>query len=283
MFLLEIPQVTDVSVSKLDTLMKTLIEYGVEGGKKILIACLIWFIGRYLVGLLTKLFDRVMKRHQVQKEVQSFLSSMVVAALNVLLIITVVSALGIETTSFAALLASAGVAIGMALSGQMQNFAGGVLILMQRPYKIGDYIQTNGVEGVVQSIQIFSTKILTVDNKCVIVPNGGISSSVLTNFSEEKLRRVDFSFGVEYGTDAEKVKAAIAEICAKNELIKKDPAPFVELGELADSSVNFTVRVWVDGADYWTVFFWMNQAIYAGFNERGIGFPFPQIVVHNGK
>ena len=200
-----------------------------------------------------------------------------------ILIISVVGALGIETTSFAALLASAGVAIGMAMSGQMQNLAGGVLILLQKPYKIGDYIETNGIQGVVESVQIFTTKLKTVDNKVITVPNGAISGSVLTNYSDQPLRRVDFSFGVEYGQDFEKAKQVLMQVVDADEHILKDPAPFVELGELADSSVNITVRVWCNGADYWTVFFDMNRKVYETFNKEGIGFPFPQITVHQAN
>lgn len=274
---------TAAGFSNLNVLLQQLIELGVSFGKKILMAVVIYLVGRYIVRFLKRVVNGFLDRRNVVPEVKTFVGSIVSVSLNLILIISVVGALGIETTSFAALLASAGVAIGMAMSGQMQNLAGGVLILLQKPYKIGDYIETNGIQGVVESVQIFTTKLKTVDNKVITVPNGAISGSVLTNYSDQPLRRVDFSFGVEYGQDFEKAKQVLMQVIDADEHILKDPAPFVELGELADSSVNITVRVWCNGADYWTVFFDMNRKVYETFNKEGIGFPFPQITVHQAN
>lgn len=274
---------TAAGFSNLNVLLQQLIELGVSFGKKILMAVIIYLVGRYIVRFLKRVVNGFLERRNVVPEVKTFVGSIVSVSLNLILIISVVGALGIETTSFAALLASAGVAIGMAMSGQMQNLAGGVLILLQKPYKIGDYIETNGIQGVVESVQIFTTKLKTVDNKVITVPNGAISGSVLTNYSDQPLRRVDFSFGVEYGQDFEKAKQVLMQVIDADEHILKDPAPFVELGELADSSVNITVRVWCNGADYWTVFFDMNRKVYETFNKEGIGFPFPQITVHQAN
>lgn len=274
---------TAAGFSNLNVLLQQLIELGVSFGKKILMAVIIYLVGRYIVRFLKRVVNGFLDRRNVVPEVKTFVGSIVSVSLNLILIISVVGALGIETTSFAALLASAGVAIGMAMSGQMQNLAGGVLILLQKPYKIGDYIETNGIQGVVESVQIFTTKLKTVDNKVITVPNGAISGSVLTNYSDQPLRRVDFSFGVEYGQDFEKAKQVLMQVIDADEHILKDPAPFVELGELADSSVNITVRVWCNGADYWTVFFDMNRKVYETFNKEGIGFPFPQITVHQAN
>lgn len=274
---------TAAGFSNLNVLLQQLIELGVSFGKKILMAVIIYLVGRYIVRFLKRVVNGFLDRRNVVPEVKTFVGSIVSVSLNLILIISVVGALGIETTSFAALLASAGVAIGMAMSGQMQNLAGGVLILLQKPYKIGDYIETNGIQGSVESIQIFTTKLKTVDNKVITVPNGAISGSVLTNYSDQPLRRVDFSFGVEYGQDFEQAKRVLMQVIDADEHILKDPAPFVELGELADSSVNITVRVWCNGADYWTVFFDMNRKVYETFNKEGIGFPFPQITVHQAN
>lgn len=279
----DIQGATAASVDKLGLLLQQLIELGVSFGKKILMAVIIYLVGRYIVRFLKRVVNGFLDRRNVVPEVKTFVGSIVSVSLNLILIISVVGALGIETTSFAALLASAGVAIGMAMSGQMQNLAGGVLILLQKPYKIGDYIETNGIQGVVESVQIFTTKLKTVDNKVITVPNGAISGSVLTNYSDQPLRRVDFSFGVEYGQDFEQAKRVLMQVIDADEHILKDPAPFVELGELADSSVNITVRVWCNGADYWTVFFDMNRKVYETFNKEGIGFPFPQITVHQAN
>ncbi|MDO4190070.1 MAG: mechanosensitive ion channel [Bacteroidales bacterium] len=271
------------SVDKLGILLQQLIELSVSFGKKILMAVVIYIVGRYIVRFLKRFVNGFLERRNVVPEVKSFIGSIVSVSLNVILIISVVGALGIETTSFAALLASAGVAIGMAMSGQMQNLAGGVLILLQKPYKIGDYIETNGIQGVVESVQIFTTRLKSLDNKVIIVPNGSISGSVLTNYSEQPLRRVDFSFGVEYGQDFEQAKLVLMRIIDADEHILKTPEPFIELGELADSSVNITVRVWCNSADYWTVFFDMNRKVYEIFNKEGIGFPFPQVTVHQAN
>lgn len=272
-----------VELDKVEMLLQKLLDYGVEFGKKLLVALVIYFVGRYLVRLLKNLSIKMMDRRNVAPEVKSFVGSIVAVCLNVLLIISVIGALGIETTSFAALLASAGVAIGMALSGQMQNFAGGVLILLQRPYKIGDFIETNGTSGTVQSIQIFSTRLSTVDNKIIIIPNGSITSNVMVNYSDQDMRRVDFSFGVEYGEDVEKVRRVLNDILTADKRIETKPAPFIGLGQLADSSVNITVRVWAKSSDYWDVYFQTNEKVYNTFNKEGIGFPFPQMTVHQAK
>ncbi len=272
-----------LQLDSLSTLVDKLVGYGTELGKSILIAVLIYFIGRYLIKLVDKMLVKVMNRRKFLPEVQSFLSSVVHIALTILLVISVVSALGVETTSFAALLASAGVAVGMALSGQLQNFAGGVIILLLRPYKIGDYVEAGGIAGTVKAIQIFNTVLTTPDNKVITVPNGAISNGVLVNYSQMETRRVDWTFGVEYGSDVEKVKACVKRILDADARILKDPAMFIALSALADSSVNVTVRAWVNSADYWDVFFDINQKVYEQFNAEGIEFPFPQLTVHQAK
>lgn len=269
-----------VQNGKVTELIQQLIELGVQAGKSLLVALLIFVVGRFLVKLINKLVAQMMERRKVEPTIASFVKSFVNILLMVLLVITVVSALGVNTTSFAALLASAGVAVGMALSGNLQNLAGGILLLLFKPYKVGDYISAQGVEGVVKAIQIFHTILTTVDNKEIFVPNGALSSGSVVNFSKNELRRVDQTVTVEYGTDVEAVRQAVLDIAKADPRVLTDPAPFVALSALADSSVNFTVRFWVKSADYWGVFFDTNRKVYEEFNRRGIGFPFPQIQVH---
>ena len=253
----------------------------IEAGKSILLAILIFVVGRYLIKFINKMIGRMMERKKVEPTIQSFLKSFINVLLTILLIISTVSALGVNTTSFAALLASAGVAVGMALSGNLQNLAGGIILLLFKPYKVGDYIEAQGVSGTVKEIQIFHTIILTVDNKQVYVPNGALSSGSVINYSSEPLRRVDITVSVEYGTQVDTVKQALEDIIKADGRILTDPKPFVALGNLASSSIDFTVRTWVKGADYWPVYFDLTRNVYQEFNQRGIKFPFPQIQVHN--
>ena len=269
-----------VGKGELSRLAGQLSDMGVAAGKSVLVALLIFIVGRFIVKLLNRLVAKMLDRRKVDPTIASFTKSFVNVLLMVLLIITVVSALGVNTTSFAALLASAGVAVGMALSGNLQNLAGGIVLLLFKPYKVGDYIAAQGVEGKVKAIQIFHTVLTTVDNKEVFVPNGALSSGTVVNFSRNELRRVDQIVTVEYGTDVSVVRQAILDIVATDKRIMKDPAPFVEVAALADSSVNFTVRLWVKVDDYWPVWFDMNRRVYEEFNRSGIPFPFPQIQVH---
>ena len=254
---------------------------GIDLGGRILAALIIFIIGKFLINWANRLFATMLQKRKVDASIQSFLKSIVNITLLVMLFLVVIGKLGIELTSFAALLASVGVAVGMALSGNLSNFAGGVIILVFRPYKVGDYIEAStGASGTVTDIQIFHTVLTTPDNKVIFAPNGAMSGAVVTNYSRKDTRRLDFTFGVEYGTDFNQAKAIILEIINKDNRIMKDPAPFIELGALADSSVNITVRVWVNASDYWAVNFDMNKNVYATFNEKGISFPFPQLTVH---
>lgn len=272
---------TDFS-AQLDTVIGKLIDLGVDLGGRILGALIIFIIGKLLISWANKLFAKLLIKRKVDTGVQTFLKSMVSLLLYVMLGLAVIGKLGIELTGFAALLASAGVAIGMALSGNLQNFAGGIIILVFRPYKVGDYIEAStGASGTVQEIQIFHTVLVTPDNKVVYAPNGAMSNAVVTNYSHKEVRRVDFNFGVEYGTDFDRVQAVLNSIIAADNRILSTPAPFIELGQLADSSVNITVRVWTKASDYWGVFFDMNKTVYATFNKEGIEFPFPQLTVHS--
>lgn len=272
-----------LAATSIETLFNNLINWGVVVGKDIIAAILIYIIGRFIIRQLLRIVKKILVKRDMDVSVQSFLMSMLSILLYLVLAFAIISKLGVETTSLAALLASAGVAIGMALSGNLSNFAGGLLILVFKPFKIGDYITALGVSGTVKEIQIFHTILVTVDNCIVFVPNGSLSSNTITNFSKEPLRRVDFSFGVEYGQDFDKVKAVMERIIAADKRILKDPAPFVAVGALSESSVDITVRVWVNAADYWDVNFDTIRAVYATFPKEGIGFPFPQLTVHQAK
>lgn len=263
-----------------DLVIKKVIELCISAGKNILIAIVVYVVGRFLVSLIQRLLSKMLARRKVEVSIQTFLKSLVGILLNVLLIVSVVGALGINTTSFAALLASAGVAIGMALSGNLQNFAGGLLILFFKPYKVGDWIEAQNVAGTVASIQIMHTLITTIDNQVVYVPNGAMSSGVITNYSRMGTRRVEWIVGVSYGEDFDKVRSVAHKLIRGDGRILQEPAPVVALHALDSSSVNVTIRAWVANADYWGVYFDMNKNIYEEFNRQGIDFPFPQVTVH---
>ena len=270
--------------SQLQELMSRLIESGVTLGERVLAALVIFIVGKYIIKWINRLFAKVLENRKVEAGVQTFLRSMVNILMIIMLAMAVIGRLGIELTGFAALLASAGVAVGMALSGNLQNLAGGLIILVFRPYKVGDYIESGtGASGTVQEIQIFHTVLVTPDNKVVYAPNGVMSNALCTNYSHKEERRVDFTFSFEYGEDFEKVRAVLLKVIAADSRILTTPEPFIELGAMADSSVNVTVRVWVKSVDYWNVFFGMNKEVYATFNKVGINIPYPQMVVHNAN
>lgn len=271
------------ALDKVQELIQQLTNWGISTGKQIIAALIIFLVGRLLISLVNKLVAKLLSRRHVDAGVQSFVKSFVNILLTILLIVAIISKLGVDTTSFAALLASAGVAVGMALSGNLQNFAGGLIILLFRPFKVGDFIECQGVSGAVKEIQIFHTILTSPDNKVIYVPNGGLSSGNIINYSREATRRVDWTFTFEYGENYNKVESVINRLIAADERILNTPAPFVNLIALADSSVNVVVRVWVKSEDYWDVFFSMNKAVYATFNKEGINFPFPQITIHQAK
>ena len=272
---------SEISTQQINEVINKLINGSIDLGGRILAALIIFFIGKYLINWANKLFAKMLQNRNVDASIQGFLRSIVNITLLVMLFLAVIGKLGIELTSFAALLASVGVAVGMALSGNLSNFAGGVIILVFRPYKVGDYIETStGASGKVTDIQIFHTVLTTSDNKVVFAPNGTMSSAVVTNYNRKETRRLQFTFGVEYGTDFEVAKSVLLDIINQDSRILKNPEPFIAVGELADSSVNIIVRVWVNSDDYWNVNFDMNKNVYATFNEKGISFPFPQLTVH---
>lgn len=263
-----------------DVFISKMIDLGISLGSKLLIALVIFIIGRWLVKRILRLTCTIMQKRQVEASLYSFVRSLVGITLNFVLLITIISVLGIETSSFIALFASAGVAIGMALSGTLQNFAGGVMILLFKPFKVGDTIEAQGQSGKVKEIQIFNTLITTPDNKLIIIPNGGLSTGIMKNYSKEPTRRVDWEFGIGYGDSYDKAKAVIDKLLASDSRVLQDPAWFIALTSLGESSVNIVIRAWVNAPDYWDVYFNLNEKVYKTFAEEGLNIPFPQLDVH---
>lgn len=249
-------------------------------GPKLLGAIVALVIGLWVIRWVLRLTTNMLTKSKVDDSLVPFLRSMIGTLLKVMLGISILTMLGIEMTSFIAILGAAGLAVGMALSGTLQNFAGGVMILLFKPFKAGDVIEAQGYTGAVKEIQIFVTILTTPDNKTIILPNGPLSNGSLINYSTQEQRRVDFVFGIGYGDDVNKAKSIIADILSSDERVLKDPAVFIALGAMADSSVNLTVRAWVNAADYWGVFFDTNEKVYHAFNEGGINIPYPQMDVH---
>ncbi len=251
-----------------------------EFGINLITAIVIFYVGRLAVNVITKGIDRVMTSQDVDKTLVSFVTNLVSMILLVIVVIAAVGALGVQTTSFIAILGAAGLAVGLALQGSLSNFASGVLIIIFRPYKVGDWIEGAGISGGVVDVQILTTVLKTGDNKQIIVPNSQIMGGIITNYSANETRRVDMVVGVSYEDDLDKVRSTIEELIAADDRILDDPAPTIAVSELADSSVNFVVRPWVKTADYWGVMFDLTEAIKKRFDQDGISFPFPQQDVH---
>ena len=264
-------------------IVSMLIDWGIEIAAKIAIALVIYFIGRWLIGRLVKLVNKVCEKRDVEISLQQFFKNMIKVVLYICLALTIIGILGINTTSLVAMFASASLAIGMALSGTMQNFAGGVMILLLRPYRVGDYVEAQGQAGTIKEISLFNTIITTVDNKTIYVPNSSISTGIINNYSQAATRRVDWNITISYGDDVEVARRVLIEMISSDKRVKQDPAPVVYLTSLGDSAVNISARAWVDNADYWGVFFDINERIYNELPKHGLHFPFPQISVHMEK
>lgn len=264
-------------------LVDKLLEGALVVGLKIVAALVIYYLGRWVVRRVMKLMDKVYEKKSVEKSLRSFLSGVVKVLLYVVIVLIIIQVLGINTTSLVAMIASAGLAIGMALSGTLQNFAGGVMILLLRPYRIGDYIDAQGEEGTVTKIGLFSTEIVTVDNRIIYIPNSTISTSVIDNYSTSEMRRVDWTVSVEYGSDPEKVRQVLVDMLKSDSRVAADPAPVVFLVNLADSSVQFSARAWCKNGDYWGLKFDIQERIYVELPKNGINFPFPQLDVNLKK
>lgn len=271
---------TNPSNVSMDVFLSKMVDLGIAVGSKILFALLVLVVGRWIVRRLNKLLNRILTKREVEASLTTFVRSLVSITLNLLLIIVIIGILGIETSSFIALFASAGVAVGMALSGTLQNFAGGVMILLFKPFRVGDFIEAQGQSGTVREIQIFNTILTTSDNKVIIIPNGGLSTGLMKNYSKEATRRVDWEFGIAYGDDYTKAKAVLSRLLDAETRVLKDPAYFIALTSLGESSVNIVVRAWVNASDYWGVYFDMNEKVYKTFAEENLNIPFPQMDIH---
>lgn len=259
-------------------------DYAIPWGIKIAMALVIFVVGKWVVKIVVNLVKKLLGRSKSMDEMLvNFIASIVNAVLLLFVIIAALDQLGVDTTSLVALIGAAGLAIGLALQGSMQNFAAGVMILVFKPFKSGDFVEAGGVSGVVEMVNIFSTTMRTGDNKEVIVPNGGIYSGPITNYSARDTRRVDMVFGIGYDDDFRQAKAILEKLVAEDDRILKDPAPTIGLSELGDSSVNFVVRPWVNSADYWAVMWDMNEKVKTEFDAAGISIPYPQMDVHLHK
>ena len=276
---MEIPEIDDLSTTW-DNLLEMLRTTGLEFGINLVTAIAIFYIGKMIVGLLTRSLRKVMQAHEIDKTLESFVCNLVRMVLLTFVIIASVSALGIQTTSFIAVVGAAGLAIGLALQGSLSNFASGVLIVLFRPYKVGDWVEAAGVAGTIVEVQILTTVFKTGDNKSIIVPNGQVMNSIIINYSANDQRRVDMVVGVSYDDDLDKVRATLEDLIAADDRILDDPACTIAVAELADSSVNFIVRPWVKSGDYSGVKFDLTEAIKKRFDKEGITFPFPQQDVH---
>ncbi len=263
-----------------DQMSDWLLDFLLNYGPKLLGALLVLFLGFWIIKRITRLSDKMMKKSAVDDSLRPFLRSLISASLKVLLVISVMSMVGIAMTSFIAILGAAGLAVGLALSGTLQNFAGGVLILLLKPFRVNDLVEIDGHLGVVDEIQIFATVLKTVDNKVILLPNGPVSTGSVVNYTRESQRRVDLTIGIAYGDDYDRAKKVLEEIIAPDERILKDPKPLIALASLGDSSVNITLRVWVKTADYWDVYFSLNEEVYKVFPKKNLNIPFPQMDVH---
>lgn len=256
---------------------------GVDWGVKVGLALVIFVVGRIVVGVLSRLIIKVLTKSGMDEMLVRFVSSIVRVLMLLVVLIAALDQLGVETTSLVALIGAAGLAIGLALQNSLQNFASGVMLIIFRPFKAGDFVEMAGVSGVVEEINIFSSTLRSGDNKEIIVPNGDIYSGTIVNFSTRDTRRVDMVFGIGYDDDLKKAKAILKELLDADERVLKEPAALVVVGELADASVNFNVRPWVKSSDYWGVFFDMQENVKLRFDAEGISIPYPQMDVHVHK
>ena len=269
----------ELNVEQLVKVSEAWLPVVLEYSGKLTLALITFLIGWWLVGRLTASISRLLSMRQVDRALGSFIGSLVSIVLKVLLLISVASMVGVETTSFIAMIGAAGLAIGLALQGSLANFAGGVLIMFFRPFRAGDWIEAQGVAGSVDSIQIFHTTLKTADNKVVIVPNGRLSNGHITNFSREPVRRVDINLGIDYASDIKKAREVLLKV-ADDPRVLRDPAPVVFVTGLGESAISLSLRVWVATPDFWPVTFDFTEAAKEGLSEAGIGIPFPQRVVH---
>lgn len=260
-----------------------IISYLVQFGKNVLLAIIVYFVGRFIIKYAMKALRALTQKRNVEASLTSFLNSLISITLNLLLAIIIIGILGIDTSSFLAVFASAGIAVGMALSGTLQNFAGGVLILLLKPYKVGDFIEAQGFAGTVREIQIFNTVLTTPDNQTIIIPNGPLATGSLKNSTKAPIRRVDIDVEVAYGTDPDEVRRVLNAIIEADERIMKTPAdkaPYLPMTTMGAHSITFQMRIWAKAVDYWTVRFETTEKVYRELGKAGLEIPFQQMDVH---
>lgn len=273
--------VTKIFNTDYNALMNNLIEQALWIGLKIILALAIYYVGKWITNWILRILDRSFVRRNVDLSLRNFLRSMIKVVMTVLVILAAIQTLGVNTSSFLAIFASAGLAIGMALSGTLQNFAGGVILLLLRPYRIGDYITAQGQSGTVKSIGLFSTQLSTPDNRIIYVPNSAISTSIVDNYSQPTTRRVDWKVSISYGDDVDVARTEILAMLTEDKRVLKEPAePMVVLSELGNSAVILSVRAWAANDDYWALYWEINERIYKELPQKGLHFPYPQMDVH---
>lgn len=270
-------QIADMDMREIWSQM---LEWCIWTGVKIIIALLIFYVARWILGRVVKVLDAVMTRREVEVSLHSFLLTAIKTVGYVLIFVILVSVLGFDSSAFIAILASMGLAIGMALSGTLQNFAGGIMLLVLRPYRVGDYIEAQGVSGTVYAIRLFTTIIHTTDKKTIYIPNNVISTSIINNYSTSTTRRCSWRVSVQYGSDFEQIRATLMDIISHDKRILSEPSPVVRIDALAESAVVVEARVWVLNSDYWDVYDSVNEIIYKRLPEQGIHFAYPQLDVH---
>lgn len=280
--------VETIQTTPADELVADLAHKAIQFGIKVVIAIVIYIVGAWLIKLIKRALGKMFISRKTDKTISSFVMSLVSITLTVLLIIITIGTLGINTTSLAAILAAGGMAIGMALSGTVQNFAGGIILLIFKPFKAGDFITTQGFSGTVSEVNIVSTKLVTTDNRVIVIPNGALSNGTIDNYSQKDIRRAEWLVDVEYGSSSAEVKAVLSEIARNDPRVLSistgAPAdPMIELNALRDSSVQFIMRAWVKSGDYWQVIWDFNDRIYNELPKHGILFPFPQLDIHINK
>ena len=272
--------VTKIFSTDYNALLNNLIEQALWIGLKIILALAIYYVGKWITRWIIRILDRSFERRNVDLSLRNFLRSMIKVVMTILVILAAIQTLGVNTSSFLAIFASAGLAVGMALSGTLQNFAGGVILLLLRPYRIGDFITAQGQSGTVKAIGLFSTQLSTPDNRIIYVPNSAISSSIVDNYSQPTTRRVDWKVSISYGDDIDVVRKEILAMLTQDKRVLNDPAPIVVLAELSNSAVILSVRAWAANADYWDLFWNINERIYKELPQKGIHFPYPQMDIH---
>ncbi len=265
-----IPDQAEISVTAIDNLLRQFFDLAVSFGIKLIVAAVVFIVGRWAIKWLRRFIDRFLERRKIEDTVKSFLDSLANITFQIILFLIIVNILGISTTSFAAILAAAGLAIGMAMKDNLSNFAGGVMLLINKPFKVGDRIISQGMDGAVQSIGILYTILLTGDNRTIYIPNGPLSTGSITNFSNQRERRIDITLSIGYGFDINNIKAVLQSVIGSISLIKNTPAPFIGITTVNNGTIDVTIRVWVNSSDYAAVNVELNEKVYSAFQEAGI-------------